>query len=252
MNVVVDGLITNYHKTGSGKTIILLHGWGSSKETFKDIESHLKDHNSLLAVDLPGFGGTQPPPKTWNLEDYALFVAAWLAKIGENKTHAIVGHSFGGSIAIKGLSTSILSADKLILLASAGVRKHKNSRKRLLKATAKSGKIATFILPHQIQAKVRNKFYKAIDSDSNLLPNMEVTFRLIVGEDVQSAAKKLQLPTLLVYGNEDRNTPLRYGEILARLIPSAKLDVLPGVGHFPHEEQPVIVSQKITEFLEKK
>ncbi|HLG90763.1 MAG TPA: alpha/beta hydrolase, partial [Candidatus Saccharimonadales bacterium] len=103
MNVVVNGLMTNYQKVGSGKIILCLPGWGDTITTFDKLIDELKEKYTVLALDLPGFGGTQAPSKAWSLEDYADFTDAWLKKIKAGKTYAIVGHSYGGATAISGV-----------------------------------------------------------------------------------------------------------------------------------------------------
>src|SRR3990167_1812903 len=121
MNVVVDGLMTNYQKVGSGKTVVCLHGWGDTENTFKELAHFLEKKYTVLTLDLPGFGGSQTPPSAWELNNYVDFIEHWLEKIGISDVYAIVGHSYGGSLAIKGVGSGKLKTKKLILLSAAGV-----------------------------------------------------------------------------------------------------------------------------------
>ena len=98
MNVVVNGLMANYQKVGSGKVVLCLPGWGDTVTTFAKLIEELKEKYTVLALDLPGFGGTQAPSQAWSLEDYADFTADWLKKIKVSKVYAIVGHSYGGVV----------------------------------------------------------------------------------------------------------------------------------------------------------
>src|SRR5581483_4025048 len=98
MNVIVDDLMASYHKTGAGKPLVLLHGWGDSSKTFAALASELKDKYELYSLDLPGFGGSQAPPQAWGLDDYASFLESWLNKLAI-KPYAVVGHSFGAAVA---------------------------------------------------------------------------------------------------------------------------------------------------------
>src|SRR5689334_4037297 len=122
MQVVVDSLLTRYTREGKGKQVLLLHGWGDSAAGFRVLQHALAKKYCVTAVDLPGFGGTQAPPAPWGLDDYAQFVAHFFTKIEDKPVYAIVGHSNGGAIAIRGLGSGVLNADKLVLLASAGIR----------------------------------------------------------------------------------------------------------------------------------
>jgi pimeloyl-ACP methyl ester carboxylesterase len=249
MNVVVDGLMASYQKTGKGRPLVLLHGWADSAKTFNSLAAYLASNYTLFALDLPGFGGSQAPPKAWTTDDYVDFVAKWLDKVNAKNIVGFIGHSNGGAIAIKGVASGKFTAEKLVLLASAGVRDQKTLKKKMLKAAAKTGKVLTAPLPGQTKKKLRGKFYGAIGSDLTLLPHMEETFKKIVGEDVQADAAKVRIPTLLIYGNIDDSTPPKYGGLLHKAIPDSKLQFLTGVGHFLHQEQPDEVGARILSFL---
>src|SRR5436190_2312381 len=171
MNAVVDGLMTNYQKRGKGKkTIVLLHGWGANIDSFDKLSEYFVDKYTLLALDLPGFGGTQTPEQAWNLEHYAEFVASWLKKLKLSEPYALIGHSFGGSVAITGLARKNFTSQNLVLLASAGIRNKNPLKKHGLKLIAKTGKKSLYLLPVANRRKIRNKFYKTIGSDITLLP----------------------------------------------------------------------------------
>src|SRR5207253_11125140 len=120
MQVVVDSLLTQYETKGTGKLVLLLHGWGDSAAGLRGLQSALAKKYQVLSLDLPGFGGTEPPTSVWGLDEYAAFVAHFLQKIGVPHTYLLVGHSNGGAIAVRGLGRGVLPADKLVLLDSAG------------------------------------------------------------------------------------------------------------------------------------
>ncbi len=250
MNVVVNGLMTSYQKVGNGKEIIVcIHGWGDSGKAFSGLIEELSSDYTFLILDLPGFGGTQPPDGAWGTSDYAAFVAAWLKKINAPVPLGIIAHSFGGAVAIMGLSKGTLKSKKLILIASSGIRDIKRLRKMLLKATAKAGKIPLYIAPVKTRTQTRKKFYRAIQSDRFLLPHMEKIYRKIITEDVQKAAHTLKLPTLLIYGCQDKGSPPLYGQILNQAINKSRLEIITGSGHFLHQEQPRQVAKLIKDFL---
>src|SRR5690348_3057288 len=123
MNVIVDGLMTNYQKTGEGKVLLMIHGWGDSGGTFSALANELKDSYQLVILDLPGFGASQAPAELWGTEDFSKFVTKFLDKLSL-KPYAVLGHSFGGAVAMV-LAADNPSFKKLILLASAGVRNKK-------------------------------------------------------------------------------------------------------------------------------
>ncbi len=143
MQLVVNQLLTNYSKTGRGRVVLLLHGWGDDCRTFNDLTKELSKKYTVVSLDLPGFGQTQAPQEIWNLDNYARFVGDFLAKL-ELSPYAIVGHSNGGALSIRAVAQVILKPHKLVLLASSGIRDRQNLRRLGLKAVAKTGKAATF------------------------------------------------------------------------------------------------------------
>ncbi len=249
MQIVVNEMLTNYRASGSGKLIILIHGWGDSLAGMAALAAELSKDYRVLAMDLPGFGDTEAPRETWGLDDYASFVAALSNKLKLGKAHAIIGHSNGGAIAIRGLRSGQLRSDKLVLLASAGIRSELKNRKKIMRLLAKTAKVATLPLPKQLQGKLKRQAYAAIGSDLFVAEHLQDTFKRVVTDDVQADARQLKLPTLLVYGTNDTFTPPSYGEIFKNCIPSSKLLMVPEAGHFVHIDQPDVVIRTVRQFL---
>src|SRR5260370_39081413 len=103
MQVVVNSLLTEYSRAGSGKVVLVLHGWADSSKGWRDFQTKLSEDYDVIVPDLPGFGGTATPPEAWGLNDYAAFVGEFLQKIHVSP-YAIVAHSNGGAIAVRGLA----------------------------------------------------------------------------------------------------------------------------------------------------
>jgi pimeloyl-ACP methyl ester carboxylesterase len=249
MQVIVDSLLTHYEQLGTGKTIVLLHGWGDNAAGLIALQKELAKKYQVLAVDLPGFGATQLPVMTWGLDDYAQFVAHFLEKLEVKNLLAVVGHSNGGAVAIRGVARGVLKPDKLILLAAAGLRDHGGLRKMSYKVLAKSGKAATVWLPAEQRQKLRQKLYKSAGSDMLIVPELQETFKKTVSEDLQTDAEKLYVPVLLIYGEQDTATPVWFGERYHELMSDSTLEILPGAGHFVHLDRPADVVQAIEGFV---
>jgi pimeloyl-ACP methyl ester carboxylesterase len=249
MNVVVNGLMTSYQKTGKGKALVFLPGWGDTAKTFSALATELQGKYEIYLLDLPGFGGTQAPPRAWDLKDYADFLEAWTKKVGV-KPLALVGHSYGGAVAIYAASQGQIS-DKLVLLASAGIRNKQPLKRKFLAAAAKGGKIPLLVLPAGRRARIKRKFYGSIGSDLMLLPHMQDTFKKIINQDITDPARRINRPTLLIYGAADKATPAGDGRALNRAISGSKLEIIEA-GHFPHQEQPGQVADLIRNFLNGK
>jgi pimeloyl-ACP methyl ester carboxylesterase len=248
MQVVVDSLLTQYEMQGKGKLVLLLHGWGDSAKGFTGLHRALAKHFRVIALDLPGFGGTEPPKDVWGLGDYAQFVAHFLKKIDEKQVAVLVGHSNGGAIAIRGLASGELDAGKLVLLGSAGIRGEYKGRVKALRLITKAGKALTMPLPKSVKNKLRKKVYHTVGSDMLVAEHLQETFKKVVTDDVREDAARLTQPTLLIYGEDDDATPVRYGELFHQAIRSSTFEVLPGAGHFVHLDRPEAVEKSILEF----
>jgi pimeloyl-ACP methyl ester carboxylesterase len=248
MQVIVDGLMTNYLETGTGKTILALHGWGSDSSTFAELMKEFGESYLFIAVDLPGFGASQKPTAAWGLDDYAKFVQAFLRKL-DSEPFAILAHSNGAAIAVKAVASGVLKPEKLILMGAAGIRPKQTSRKLVLKAIAKTGKAATIVLPPTVRKKIRERFYDKIGSDYRRIEGMEATFNKTVNEDVLPLAAQVDIPTLLLYGEADTSTPPLYGELYKEAMPNATLEVIGGAGHYVHIDAKDKTEKAIGEFL---
>jgi pimeloyl-ACP methyl ester carboxylesterase len=252
MQVVVDTLLTHYETAGpakGGPLVVLLHGWGDSAAGLKGLQKALAVRYTVIALDLPGFGTTQAPHDVWGLDEYAKFVAVFLQKINAGPVAVLAGHSNGGAIALRGLAKGYIQAGKLILLASAGIRGEYKGRVKALRYLAKAGKALTMPLPKSVRQKIRKKAYHAIGSDMLVAEHLQETFKRVVTDDTRADAESLTIPTLLLYGEQDDATPVRYGELYHECIDNSTLEIFPGAGHFVHIDRQKEVVQAIEEFM---
>ena len=248
MNVIVNNLLVNYVDQGKGPTILMLHGWGDSLGTFDALVKQFDPKYRIVRLDLPGFGQSQAAVGALGLDDFAAYVQQFLAKVSVEPM-VIIGHSNGGAIAIKGLSSGRLRSDKLVLLASAGIRSRNKSRKLAWRFVAKAGKSVTSVLPKGAQSTLRGRLYKVSGSDMLIAPHMEATFKRIVSEDVQKDAQSLRLPTLILNGTDDTATPPEYAVLFSKAITGSKLEIVDQGDHFMHQAKAEQVAENIEAFL---
>lgn len=249
MQIVVDGLLTHYELQGEGKLILLLHGWGDNIKGLTGLRTALATDYQVLSIDLPGFGATQVPPATWDLQNYAKFVSQALKKLALHQPYAIIGHSNGGALAVLAVGRQALQPEKLILLAASGIRNKSNGRLFLLHAIAKIGNAATFWLPNKSRQGLRAALYNSAKSDMLVVPELEETFKKTVRQDVQADAAKIRIPTLLLFAKNDDAVPIADAYTYQGLIPDSQLTVVESAGHFLHIDQPATVETAIKEFL---
>ncbi len=249
MKLVVNGLLTSYHTIGNGARVILcLHGWADNGKTFESLAKQFAPDYQIISPDLPGFGASEAPKTAWQLDDYAGFVSSFIDKL-RITPYAVIAHSNGGAIAVVGLANKHFTSEKLILLASAGIRNPKSIRNKSLSLLAGPAKLILKATPGSTQKKIRQKFYSSIGSDYMIAEHMQETFRNIVATDVLDDARMLRLPTILIYGGEDTSTPIRYGKMFEEAIPESRLHVIESTGHHIHREQVYKVAGLIREFL---
>src|SRR3989344_3222224 len=120
MQAVVEGLLTNYEVVGGGdRKLLILHGWGGSLGDWRRVASDLGTGYKIVLVDLPGFGHTQRPGEVWGVDEYAGWVTSFLDKLKIKRT-AVLGHSFGGRVAIAMAAGKYKKkAERLILVDAA-------------------------------------------------------------------------------------------------------------------------------------
>lgn len=249
MKVIVQNLSTEYQDCGTGRVILLLHGWKDSLATFDALVPYLAENFRVVRLDLPGFGATQFPQSNWNLESYAQFVEAFIAKL-QLDVYALVGHSFGGRIAIKGVSEKKILPKKLILIASAGIITQKTIAKRIIRFATKIGNMVFFVPPLSFfKTSVRKRLYALLGSDYETAGALQPIFLNVIDEDLQKAASTIKIPTLLIWGQKDTQTPLAYADTFNKSIIDSKLEVIPDGTHFVHREFPDMVLHKFEAFL---
>lgn len=208
----------NYKVIGNGMTaIVFLHGWGGNIKSFEFIVNCLCFDYKAVLIDFPPFGESETPNSDFTIFDYEKLVIEIMNK--ENITSPIiVGHSFGGRVAI--LLASSGNCKKLILTASAGL-KPKRSIKYKFKIVKK---------------KICNKLglkYNCGSADYNALPkNMKKTFVNIVTTYLEKYAININVPTILFWGKKDKDTPFYMAKRLQRLIKDSEIIAFKNSGHF--------------------
>ncbi len=249
MKITVDGLSIYYEVQGKGTPVVLLHGWGVDSSSLRPLSSLLKNAAGarVFSLDLPGFGYSDPPPQDWDVGDYVHFLESFLAS-QELENVSLLGHSFGGRIAIKFAALRPDQVNKLILVDSAGI---KPKRKASYYYKVGLAKVIKFL----------RKTFPALQN-SQLLPRLgsadylragalRGTFVKVVNEDLRVYLPAIRCPTLLMWGENDLETPLADARIMQGLIVGAQLEVIPGAGHFPFQDNFAAFERILPAFLKE-
>lgn len=248
---VVTNALVRYIDTGTGPVVLLLHGWGTSAAHMGPLITDLSKDYRVVAPDLPGFGGTEPPSGPWTVYEYAVFVTQLLDKLGIESVHAVVGHSFGGRVSIVLAGRGLLKTERVILIDSAGVRHSTSLRNRVYKAVAKTGKAITRLPGLRRHAQtLRTKLYETAGSEDYVNAGiMKTVFVNVINEDLVVDASKITVPTLLLWGADDKDTPVEDAEVLHWAIEGSELVVIPEAGHFVYLDDTVASMKEIRRFL---
>lgn len=225
--------------------LVILHGWGLSKDRYAGLVRELeKKKISVLSLDFPGFGSTDPPDTPLTLSDYAEYLHTYLTK---HRVHQpiLLGHSFGGRVALKYQYLYPEGVRGLILTGTPGYTPVPKRKLMLLVAVAKIGKIF-FNIPF-----IRNWYYYVAGAREYYRAQgpMKETFKNIVGESLVPYMETVHIPTLLVWGEGDIITPLWIARKMKEKIKNARLIVIPQSDHGVSYKQPEIFTEKIYDFV---
>ena len=228
---------------GDGKiNVIFLHGWGAGKNSFLWLKDYLTNAK-LHFASLDGFDGT-PPPKDVTIADYAKRLRQY---IDGNHLQSVflVGHSFGGRIAIE--YCAYYHVDGLILVDSAGIKPKFSFKKSwaVLKYKMTKRLIKIGLIKKQALGKFGSSDYK------NASDEMKKVFLSAVNYDQTKLLSKIRVSTLIVWGNEDKETPMYMAKKLNKKIKNSELVVLDG-GHFSFLNEPYRFYKVIDYFIKTK
>ena len=208
--------------------IIWAHGWGQDHRVFEQLAGSWAANAYNILIDFPGFGESPRPVAEWGTADYADASAGLLE--GLPNGHRIwVGHSFGCRVGIQLAARHSEIIDALFLVAAAGLPRQ---RSRLSQFRIKS-KIALYkglrALPFGDKDQLLERFGSA---DYKAAGDMRAILTKVVNEDLSSQAQTISLPTKLVYGSQDDETPPEIGKRLAQLIPNGLFVQLDDLDHY--------------------
>ncbi|MDR1955435.1 MAG: alpha/beta hydrolase [Treponema sp.] len=249
----VNGIPIHYVDTGSGETVLFLHGWGTDFSSFTPFLEAIAPYYRVCALDLPGFGQSGEPPDAWSVDDYGDFVVAFMVEQGIDRV-ILIGHSFGGRITIKLAARKNLPVEitKIVLVDSAGIRP-KKTRKQQARLWIYQGVkriIAWEAIKKRTPGLLERWRQKHGSPDYlNASPRMRECFVRIIQEDLTPCLPQIPCPTLLFWGTADQDTPLADGKLMERLIPDAGLVTLPQAGHYSFLDQPALFRRVLDSFL---
>ena len=233
MEITIQNIKINYIQYGKGKDILLLHGWGQNIEMMQPLGNNFCDRFRITILDFPGFGKSDEPKEPWTIDKYSIILEQFVKQVGIKKP-IVMGHSFGGRVAIRYSARNPI--EKLVLFGSPCIRIQEELplKVRILK------KLKTLPglnkLGEYMKQFIGSRDYKAAS------PIMRQTLVEVVNEDLSKYAREIEEPTLLIWGEHDEEAPVNEAKELEKIMVDAALIILPGTHYAYLENLPRVVA----------
>ena len=266
----------NYSAAANQQHVLFIHGLGSSADRWLDIPDALSLYFHTIAIDLPGFGGSDKPSgMDYTIEAFSDIVTEFMGKIGiadeggggDNNRTSLVGHSLGGYIASKIAASAAYDnshfLDKLVLVDSSGnlgkptplleqyldaaMAPSKEKVRRVFEQMVANPLIISDALIQGFIDRINKPNAKyAFESSLRNSANTKIGI-----ENLNKIGDK-GIPTLIVWGMYDKVIPTQHSQIFKEAIKDSSVTIIPGTGHAPFTEKPALVCEYIHRFLAKK
>jgi pimeloyl-ACP methyl ester carboxylesterase len=260
-----------YRDVGRGPVLLLIHGMAGSSATWQSIIPQLSKKYRVIAPDLLGHGKSAKPRGDYSLGAFAVWLRDLLDELGVRRA-TVIGQSLGGGIAMQFAYQHRDYCERLVLIGSGGLGPDLSPLLRVLAAPGAEfvlpvvapqpvlnlgNKLGTWLSSAGIQAPRAGQMWQAYSSlsDPGARQAFLRTLRSVVDHRGQavSALNKLHLtadlPTLLIWGDRDRIIPVSHAYAAHDALTGSRLEVLDGVGHFPHAEAPTAVANILEDFI---
>lgn len=260
--VVVAGVRLHLYDAGRGPALVLLHGLGDEADSWRRVIPQLAQTHRVIAPDLPGFGRSEAPRRAYTPGLFVRTVAGLLEGLGLEEV-GLVGNSLGAEIAARlalehprrvsrlvlvdgpSLGGGVSPALLRLLTPGLGERYYTALRasQEAAYATLRPYYADLEALPPEERAFLRERVWARVWSDGQRRAffstlRQAALASLIAGARFRAGLARLAVPTLIVWGEQDRIVPLASGRALAALIPRSRLEVIPACGHLPQQERP--------------
>jgi pimeloyl-ACP methyl ester carboxylesterase len=257
------GWRVRYVRAGTGPPLVLLHGFASSIYTWSETLPALAAQHDVIALDFPGFGGTETRP-TLTADDLARVVPAVTDGLGLG-AYDLVGHSLGGAVAAVTAAAHPQRVRRLVLVDAAGFNLSAADRPAVVRALGAVPPAVFELLP--LARPSTTLGLRQVFHDSRLLtrervdeylapmvrPGTAAALRSLLGSraglDVPAQVARIRQPTLVVWGRDDRWIAVSDASRFLAAIPGSRGEVLDSCGHMPQEERPADFARMVLAFL---
>jgi pimeloyl-ACP methyl ester carboxylesterase len=266
-NAVVAGRQMRFADVGQGPPIVFIHGTGGSWRLWANNIAELARSHRVVAVDLPGFGSSEPMDPPDDMSPYAERVSALLKDVGLGPA-TVVGHSLGGIVCLHLAANHRDQVHSLVLVDSGGAPVSR-FRKVLIAVSLRTMQMAMahpalisaafripglrrtclgFVVhrPESIAPELLHSVYRDMRA-----PGVAAAIAAGVKDAIGERLWRIQLPVLLLWGERDRVLPVKLGRALASTLTDARLVTFPDTGHCPNIEQPESFNEAISDWIRR-
>jgi pimeloyl-ACP methyl ester carboxylesterase len=260
-----------YQDAGDGETLLLIHGMAGSSATWRDVIPQLAKNYRVIAPDLLGHGESDKPRGDYSLGAFAASLRDLLDALDIPRA-TIIGQSLGGGIAMQFAYQHRDRCERVVLIGSGGLGPDLSWTLRLLSAPgaelilpviappqvlSAGNKIKSLLSSAGVQSPRGAELWSAYSSlsDRDTRNAFLRTLRSVVdyrGQAVSALGKlhlTAQMPVMFVWGDKDKIIPVAHGYAAHEALPGSRLEIMPGLGHFPHVEAPAAVAELLEDFI---
>jgi pimeloyl-ACP methyl ester carboxylesterase len=236
----------SYSILGTGKPLLILHGWGSSSKVMLPLAQVMSQHHTCYVVDFPGFGASSIPDSAWDVGTYSDFTQAFISEIIGEKSD-IIAHSFGGRVMLKLLARPWSNGfiGKVLITGGAGMKPKRSWKFYYRKYLAKLLKAPFQLLPGSLKTKglanLRNTdLWKSLGSSDYqaLQGTMREVFVKTVAEYLEKHLPEINHEVFLLWGKNDDATPWYQAERIHKGIKNSALVGIDDAGHYAFLDKP--------------
>ncbi len=271
-HVTIHGYRRAFVKVGSGPALLLLHGLGCDHTTWLPVIDALSRRYTVIAPDLLGHGESDKPRADYSVGGFANGMRDLLTVLGVDRA-TVVGHSFGGGVAMQFGYQFPERTERLVLVGSGGLGPEVSAAIRAITTTGFYQVMGLLTLPgvRQIGAaglralsRTRIKEFRDFDEVAAIYESFEdpaarAAIRHVVravvdwqGQIVTMADRAYlteAMPMCVIWGEDDRVIPVSHAARAAALAPAARIELIPDAGHFPHKDHPQLFVKTLNDFV---
>ncbi|MEQ6886130.1 alpha/beta fold hydrolase [Salicola sp. Rm-C-2C1-2] len=243
-------------------TLVLVHGFGANKENWLKLGQELEGEYNLVAPDLPGHGDSvQKPDLSYRIRDQAQRVMQLMARLGIDNAH-LAGNSMGGAIVAVAAAEYPGRVTSLTLLNSAGIHAHPSKLDKqlargknplILDDPSDYDDLVAFAMneppfvPWPISSVMAREAYDNRDINRKIFRDMEAGRE----QDFRSTLTRIQAPTLVLWGSDDRIIDAANAPLVAKAIADSRLEIIDGIAHLPMIEAPAKTAELMRALISK-